>query len=67
MVYRKVLSVREQITRIRRKGSVFFLFVQENNGIICILEVFFMKSCWKNCANLKLYFKIAKILRDEGY
>ena len=43
MVYRKMLSVREQITRIRCKGTAFFLFVQENNGIICILEVFFMK------------------------
>ena len=25
------------------EGTAFFLFVQENNGIICILEVFFMK------------------------
>ena len=43
MFYKNVLSVREQITRIRCKGTAFFLFVQENNGIICILEVFFMK------------------------
>ena len=41
--------------------------MQENNEIIWILEVFFMKLCRKKFANLKSYFKIAKILRDEGY